>query len=792
MPDFYRKIQQVLELEKKKGYKNSAVAGGLEKFTEFINRQGLSENIPAKFIAEFSDYFQIYSSLSLEERESTIDNFLKLIPEKHVFKHSDSTSKDVEQPSPNGQNPALYAQLQSIQGIGNRNVKYFEKLGINNIYQLIRYFPRKYQDFSQLKTINEILYGEEVTLTGVILGDVVNRKSKRGNLLISEGILSDSTGNLKLTWFNQPFIKNQLKSGMPIVVSGKVDMFRGRFTMSSPVWERLNKEQIHTNRIVPIYPATSGISQRQIRNIIKKNIDFWSNKITEYLPDEILNKESLTPINNALLQVHFPASMDNLENSQKRFAFEEIFFLQLGFLYQKSRVQKQSARNFPYETTLLASRKEKLPYKLTNAQDNAIKIILDDLTNNTPMNRLLQGDVGSGKTVVAKFAVEAIIKGTAQAAILAPTSILAEQHFNTISDLLFESGSAAPDEVAILLGKTNQKEKSKTLSQLSAGKIKCIIGTHALLEDPVIFSNLQLIVVDEQHRFGVNQRNKLKSKGDNPHTLVMSATPIPRSLALTVYGDLDVTTIDEMPPGRLPVRTEIVNSKNRNKAYELIREQINQGFQAFIVYPMIDADEENVHKSAVAEKERLQTKIFPQYKVALLHGKMKPSEKENIMYQFREHQYDILVSTTVIEVGVDIPGVTIIIIESANFFGLAQLHQIRGRVGRNSEESYCILIPESDDAAENKRLQAMVDTNDGFKLADIDLNIRGPGDFLGTRQSGYVDFKFASIADARLIEKCLYHVRNIINSDPLLINSEHLLLREELSNRWPGLIEIND
>ena len=553
----------------------------------------------------------------------------------------------------------------------NANVKYFHKLGITNIYQLLRYFPRKYQDYSQLKTISDILYGEEVTLTGVIMGEVVNRNTKRSNLKISEAILSDSTGTLALTWFNQPYLKNQLKPGMAIVVSGKVDMFRGRFTMSSPVWERLDKEQIHTNRIVPVYPATAGISQRQIRILIKKNIDFWSTKVLEYLPQQILEKENLAKINQALLQIHFPSSMETLRQMRFRFAFEEIFFLQLGAHFIKSLGQSLHAKDFPYDESLLAGRKGKLPYVLTESQNKAVYTILEDLRDGKPMNRLLQGDVGSGKTVVAKFAIEAVIDHGAQAAVLAPTSILAEQHFDTISTLLTESGCATSSEIALILGKTSQKEKTIILEKLVSGEIKCIIGTHALLENPVVFNDLQLVIIDEQHRFGVEQRNIIKSKGKNPHTLVMSATPIPRSLAITLFGDLDITTISEMPPGRLPVKTQIVERAKRHLVYDQIRGQIEKGFQAFIVYPLIEADEEDdekLHQSAVAESERLQNEIFPNFAVGLLHGKMKAEEKEEVMTGFRDHHYDILVSTTVIEVGVDIPDATIVIIESADFF----------------------------------------------------------------------------------------------------------------------------
>ncbi|MDO9545944.1 MAG: ATP-dependent DNA helicase RecG, partial [Pelolinea sp.] len=576
--------------------------------------------------------------------------------------------------------------------------------------------------------------------------------------------------------------------GMSIVVSGKVDMYLGRYVMNSPEWEPLDKEQIHTNRIVPIYPATSGITQRQIRNIIKKNLNFWTVKVKEYFPDQLIKKENINSISDALLQIHFPESIESLDQAQKRFAFEEIFFLQLGVLLQKVRWQTNEARRFSLSEKILNDRISRLPYELTSAQVNAINDIQNDLVAGRPMNRLLQGDVGSGKTVVAKFAIEYIMDNNAQAAILAPTSILAEQHFTTLSQLLIDSGSISTNEIAILIGNTPQKEKEGILENLKNGKIKCLIGTHALLEDPVVFNDLQIAIIDEQHRFGVNQRNTLRAKGENLHLLVMSATPIPRSLALTVYGDLDVTIIDEMPPGRKPVETLLLSHAERNKAYQMIADQIERGFQAFIVYPMIDSeDSEEMYTSVVKEYKRIQKNVFPELKIGLMHGKLKQSEKDTIMDDFRHHKYDVLISTTVIEVGVDIPDASIVLIESANHFGLAQLHQIRGRVGRNSEDSFCILIPDNDDAIENERLVAMTKSNDGFKLAEIDLNYRGPGEFLGTRQSGYAGFRFANLSDIKLIESSRKQAQYIINTDPNLDQPDHYLLREQLFYFWPEI-----
>jgi ATP-dependent DNA helicase RecG len=796
MLDFYNKIKQVLSLEKDKGFQNSAVAGGLGKFISFIEKQGEKNNVPMDIITPLINYLESYAALSYKDREKSIGIFLDCLLDnlKNGSKNNLQEALTVLSTTNksnafhNMQDPAIYADIRSIKGIGDKNYKYFEKLGIKNIYNLLRYYPRRYQDFSKLKTISSIEYCEEITVAGIVTGKIHTRKSKRGNLIISETSLTDNTGALRLTWFNQPYISSQLTNGMSIVVSGKVDMYLARYVMNNPEWEPLDQEQIHTNRIVPIYPATSGITQRQIRKIIKKNLDFWSGKLKEFLPDHIIENEKFLAISKAISQIHFPESANLLKSSKNRFAFEEIFFLQLGILLQKENLKANQARKFSLPKELINNRIKRLPYVLTPAQVNAIEDIENDLISGKPMHRLLQGDVGSGKTVVAKFAIESVIGNGSQAAFLAPTSILVEQHFNTMSELLIESGSISSDEIAILIGQTPKKDKEKILLGLKTGKTKCVIGTHALLEDPVEFCDLQLAVIDEQHRFGVNQRKTLRSKGDNLHMLVMTATPIPRSLALTVYGDLDVTTIDEMPPGRKPVKTLLFNQSERKKAYVLIDEQIRNGFQAFIVYPMIDSEEEEkIYKSAVKEYHRIQKNIFPDFKIGLMHGRLKQSEKDSIMKKFRSHQYDVLISTTVIEVGVDIPGATIVLIESANYFGLAQLHQIRGRVGRNKEDSLCILIPANDDEIENERLIAMTQLNDGFKLAEIDLNFRGPGEFLGTRQSGYAGFNFANIFDIKLIEASRKQAQYIINHDPKLEHSEHQLLMEELYNHWPEL-----
>ena len=789
----------VLELEKKKNFDNTAVAGGLKNFRTYLNRIKDNFLISSDMVRTMSEIFVLYDGLSLEKRKQAISDLLNLIssqsdkitsPNKEITHIKGNENKIFDQTSQITQDKALYADIQSITGIGQKNSNLFYKLCINTVYNLLRYYPRRYQDFSQLKPINKLNFGDELTVIGTISQDLNTRTSRRVRLKITETAITDSTGSLRIIWFNKPFLSKQLYHGVSIVVSGKIDAYLGRLVMNNPEWELLDKEQLHTNRIVPMYPLTAGITQRQIRKIINHNLAFWSKRVKEYLPTELIADEGLSFISEAITQIHFPENEEKLSQAKKRFAFEEIFFLQLGVIVQKRDWVKASAKKYQLSDDDKRKIISSLPYQLTLAQNKAIADITEDLKSGKPMNRLLQGDVGSGKTIVARFAIEAIVQSGAQTAVLAPTSILAEQHYATLSTMLLASESAELDEIALLIGSTPKKERKDILEGLSTGKIKVIIGTHALLEDPVFFDNLQLAVIDEQHRFGVEQRNLLKKKGHSPHLLVMTATPIPRSLALTIYGDLDVSVIDEMPAGRQPVETRLLQPGDRESAYKLIRSQIFNGFQAFIVYPMIEGEDEEDYSAAVNEHERISKKVFPDLKVGLMHGKLKPAEKDKVMHAFRNREIDIMVSTTVIEVGVDIPNATIVLIEGANHFGLAQLHQIRGRVGRNSDKAYCLLIPEDESGMDNERLQAMVKSNDGFELADFDLKQRGPGEFLGSRQSGFITLKFANITDLPMIERCRNQAQKIFNNDPELVRPDYQLLYQELRLHWPQ-IKIN-
>ncbi len=672
-------------------------------------------------------------------------------------------------------------------------------MGVMTLRDMLYYLPRRYNDYTQLKPINRLEYGDELTVLGTIQS-IHQRSLRSGKDPITEAVLSDGTGVLRLTWFNNPYIVRRLHQGAQIVLSGKIDIYLGRLVMNNPEWEPVEQQQLSTNRIVPVYPLSQGITQHFLRRTMNQLVTYLAPRLQDPLPESLRRSAALLDFSTAIIQTHFPDSQADLQAARQRLAFDEILMLQLGVLRQKQAWQNRPAQVYTTEPHWLQTQIERLPYQLTNAQQRALEDIQHDLGCGRPMNRLIQGDVGSGKTIVAALAIAIVTRQNAQAAIMAPTSILAEQHYKNLLKVLTELNPELdlaensedtlpapplhPAEVRLIIGATPESEKRQIRDGLASGEIKLIIGTHALIEAPVSFANLELVVVDEQHRFGVEQRAELRAKGTNPHLLVMTATPIPRSLALTVYGDLDLTVMDELPPGRQQVGTYVLLPRERERAYALVRNQVQQGRQAFMVFPLVEESEKSDAKAAVEEHARLQSEFFPNLRLGLLHGRMRSEEKDEIMTAFRDGSFDILVSTSVIEVGVDVPNATVMVIEGANRFGLAQLHQFRGRVGRGSEKSYCILIPDQPDAAENERLQAMVDTNDGFVLAERDLEQRGPGQFLGSRQSGFTELKVANITDVRLIEKARHYALMVFEQDSDLLLPENQLLKAAMQRAW--------
>jgi ATP-dependent DNA helicase RecG len=681
---------------------------------------------------------------------------------------------------------ALNASLTVLAGVGPRHAAMLSRLGLKTLGDMLYYYPRRYDDYSQLKPIHDLFYGQQVTVIGTVVS-VHPRAARGGKMSIVEAVINDGTGGLRLTWFNQPWLTNRLKAGEAISVSGEVQQYLGRLVMNNPEWEPVEAENLNTNRIVPVYPLAANVTQKWLRRLIHQVVTYWAPKLTDHLPESIRRSANLLDLGTALLQVHQPENHDQLQAARQRLAFDEFFFLQMGAQRQKRDWKAGTAGVFEAPDEWLAACVAALPFALTAAQQRALGEIRQDLKSGCPMNRLLQGDVGSGKTVIAALASAIVARCGAQSAVMAPTSILADQHYHNFVSLLSAEANLPAASIRLLTGDTSEGEREAIREGLASGEIKILIGTHALLEGPVTFSDLELVIIDEQHRFGVEQRAALRSKGRSPHLLVMTATPIPRSLALTLYGDLDLSVIDEMPPGRQVTETHILFPTERERAYALIRSQVAAGHQAFIVYPLVEQSEKSELLAATEERERLQGEIFPDLRLGLLHGRMRPDEKDAVMLAFRARQYDILVATTVIEVGMDIPNATVMLVEGAERFGLAQLHQLRGRIGRDEMQSFCLLIPDQNDAVENERLSAMAETHDGFVLAERDLQQRGPGEFLGTRQAGYASsLRMASLSDVALIEKARLEAQGLFERDPDLVDAQHRLLAEALQRFWSG------
>jgi len=787
------KIKKFLQLEIERKYDNRSVLGGLDKICAIWKQEAIAQGIPLDSVNQICKLLEKYPTLDLPSRQDTIQKILLIITNLQpnnqsienliegkssslnisaISKFQNSETRQVEKSNPiYDLESALSNPVIKIPGIGKYRAESLAKLGIQTIKDLIYYFPRKYEDFSNLVSIDKLKFGEKVSIAAEVKG-VHSRKFNNGKQHITEIILTDNSGNLRVTFFNQPFLEKNIKTGDKIMVSGRVEMYSGRYVLNNPEWIELDNSWISLNRLYPYYSLTKNITQKWLRKIIADQINLWIPKISDFFSTEFLEKANIIDLQTALKNIHFPSSSEMMQKSEIRFSFQDTFFLHLIMLQQKKSWQGTKAKIIRFDEALLTSIKNNLPYSLTNAQMKSVQDIQNDLGTGIPMSRLIQGDVGSGKTIVAALIIAGVINNGFQSAVLAPTSILAEQLFKNIGAFLLNNKIIEQNEICFLSGDTPVKEKREILDGLKSGVIKIAIGTHALIEEPVNFKNLEFVVIDEQHRFGVMQRKKIRMKGPGSHLLVMTATPIPRTLALTIYGDLDLSIIDELPPGRKEVKTSIINPQNRKEVYKFIRTQAQSGAQAFIVYPRVEVDDDESIETnaAVNEFNRLAQEEFPDIPIGLLHGKMKSEEKENVMTNFRKGLVKILVTTTVIEVGVDIPYATIMLIEGANRFGLSQLHQLRGRVGRNDFQSYCYLIPENEDALENERLKAMVHTNDGFKLAEIDLSQRGPGDFIGIRQSGYNEIRFSNIMNVKIIEKARSLAKEVLDNDPNLVN----------------------
>ncbi len=805
-------LRKILELESTKGYHDAAVIGGLNKFIRQWAEQVVGAINNRLLLAKFQKLHlrnPDYVSLTSEQRQEWLQSILSFADELEHGKTEKPQSPrkmaaKIEKPL---SKPKIIktttmhsfdASITAIKGISTNLSARFGKLGVKTIRNLLYFFPSRHLDYSQMKTVSQLTEGEEES---IIANVWETRIVMPGGRRSTEAIVGDETGNIRAMWFNNPYLVKTLTPNMKIVLSGRVKLFNGRFVFESPEWEPLeDQDLIHTGRLVPIYPLTEGLHQRQTRKLIKGVVDQWARQITDFLPPEIKTRCQLIELPQAISQAHYPDNMDLKDRARVRLAFDELFLLQLGVL-SKKRDWQENQPGTPIKTNkkILDDFLKSLPFTLTDAQQKVLKEILVDMEKVQAMSRLLQGEVGSGKTVVATAALLMAVADGYQTALMAPTEILAEQHFNTIHKLLSGAGHLQEEAehlytysgilpqsltIALLTGAIKTKRKREIHQLIAGGGIDIIIGTHAIIQKEVEFKRLGFAVVDEQHRFGVAQRSTLRQKGTNPHILVMTATPIPRTLALTIYGDLDLSVIGELPPGRQSIKTKWLKPIQRESAYNFIRREIGSKHQAFIICPLIEESESIQAKAAIAEHEYLSQEIFPNLKLGLLHGRMSVKDKEKVMDDFHKGALDILVSTPVVEVGIDVPNATVMMVESADRFGLSQLHQFRGRVGRGEAQSYCMLLSQHPSEVGRERLSIIETVFDGFKLAEEDLRIRGPGEFFGTRQSGLPDLRMAKLSDVALLELARNEAKNLFVRDRHLKNPENSLLVKELARVW--------
>jgi ATP-dependent DNA helicase RecG len=685
---------------------------------------------------------------------------------------------------------SLSAPVRYLKGIGPKRAKVFGSLGINTVEDFLYYFPRRYEDRTNFTSISGLQEGQTQTIKAEIMAKGERSSFRRRGFSIIELAVRDQSGKIFCVWFNQPYLKEYFKVGLTLILYGKVERYGARLQMNSPEFEIVSGEgegTLNIGRIVPVYTLPEGITQRNLRQIIKNALDEYLPHINDFLPYDIRTRNGLLNLAQSLRLIHFPDNFETQKEAYRRLAFEEFFLFQLPLALRKLQKKEKKGIAHRVEGELLKNFLDSLPFKLTGSQEKVIREIKLDMAGPQAMQRLLQGDVGSGKTVVATIAGIVAIQGGYQVAFMVPTEILARQHYEKISYQL-SAISYQPKEIKIglLTSSANNKEKNRIYQEIKDGKIDLVIGTHALLEEGVQFKNLGLVVIDEQHKFGVGQRALLPGKGLNPDVLIMTATPIPRTLAITLYGDLDVSVISELPAGRLPVKTMRFSEDKKPEAYAIARKELRQGNQAYIVYPVIEESYALDIAGAKRMYKELKSGEFKEFKLGLIHGKLRQKEQDEIMLKFKERQLDILVSTTVLEVGIDIPDATCMIIEHAERFGLSQLHQLRGRVGRGSEESFCILLSDGRTQEAGARLEAMVKYSDGFRIAEEDLKIRGPGEFFGQRQHGLAELKIANpLTQMQLLKRAREEAIKLLKTDRNLALRQNCLIREKLLQRFP-------
>lgn len=794
-------FERALKLEEKQNYRN--VKGQQFYFADFALHhleQGRFEARYARLVGRLKNIYTLYPLAAVAERKEYL---------RESWQHLESLRAALK-PLPQAEQ-RLRAQIrktavssdwrdvpvQFVKSVGPKLGETFAKVGVGTVGELLHYFPRKHLDYSSCTRIRDLKAGDNVTLWGNVTHVSSFNPPGKQNLFILKLIVGDGTGRIKVTFFQRGnhYLRKQFENRYPlgstIIMSGQVkwDTFDKGLTLDSPACEILNdstsaeetlqEASLHLGRIVPIYPLTEGLNLKWVRRAIFYALEAYESKISDPLPQSIISAFELMPLAESYREYHFPSSEAKLAAARERLVFQELFLTQLGLRYRRAqRELHQPGLSLSSQGQLAQNFLKRLPFGLTHAQKRVVGEILADLRRPEPMGRLVQGDVGSGKTVVAVLALLEAIEAGYQGALMAPTEILAEQHFQKIFQWFLELGL----QVELLTGSKGAKDRRQALSRLASGEACLAIGTHALIQEGVDFAKLGLVVIDEQHRFGVKQRALLRQKGQNPEVLSMTATPIPRTLALSLYGDLEVSLIDELPPGRKPVETSLVRGKQpREQLWEFMRSELQQGRQCYVVFPLVEESEKLDLKAATVEFETFQQEIFPEFKVGLLHGKLKSQDKDATMRAFAAHELDILVATTVIEVGVDVPNASVMVIEHAERFGLAQLHQLRGRVGRGSDKAYCFLATEKLSEISRERLEIFTRTHNGFVIAEQDLRLRGPGEFLGTRQSGMPDLVLTDLAeDTELLEIAREEASKLIEADPELTQPLHLALKQEM------------
>jgi ATP-dependent DNA helicase RecG len=815
------RFRKILELERKKEFQDTAVAGGLDRFLSNF----ASDLLDAGVLAVRRIQQRSYRAMTQEERRAWVDEVLAGAPS--VPSQSSPGGQPSAASPASTQRASISSELERpitvLSGMGSQLAAKFHNMGLSTIRDLLYFFPRRHNDFSRKVAIAELQPGEEQSVMATVW-EAHERRLPTGRRAV-EVVLGDESGNVRAIWFgNRSYLLKQLEQDTHVVVSGKMTVFRGQPQFEDPEYEIVDKdylELVHTGRIVPVYPATEGLAPRTIRRLVKSAVDQWGPALKDFLPEPVRAEAGFLSLSRAIQQAHFPDSLEMKDEARRRLAFDELFLMQVSILQSrlKSGQLSQSASEgqgghppMKVDRHLLDTFLAALPFQLTQAQQRALEEVLQDLQSASggPMSRLVQGEVGSGKTVLALASIIVAVANNYQAALMAPTEILAEQHFQTVARLtqglprpvqetsyfsFYLSPFPRPIGVGLLTGSQRPKEKERLQGLLQEGDMDIAIGTHALIQGDVAFQRLGLAVVDEQHRFGVGQRQALRQKGYHPHLLVMTATPIPRTLALTLYGDLDISVLNELPQGQRKVKTLRLRPSQRERAYQFLEQQVAQGRQAFIICPLIEeSDAPSASsgqalevKAATAEFERLRTEVYPHLagRIGLLHGRQSADEKDQVMGQFRSGVLAMLVATPVVEVGIDVPNANVMLVEGADRFGLAQLHQLRGRIGRGGQESWFLLLSESSSKEAMERLAILERTDDGFLLAERDLELRGPGEVFGTRQSGWPDLKMARLSDLPLLELAREQARKLLGNDPRLSRPEHRLLKQEVERLTP-------